>query len=87
MDPEAAPVRAVPVPPLVNLTNNYASLADQRQMLLSVRLIDLDPHDEEGGVGLVHGQARPAVAHLLQLRVLQAGRGGPAAATERGRGP
>ena len=30
VDPEAAPVRAVPVPPLVNLTNNYDSLADQR---------------------------------------------------------
>ena len=31
VDPEAAPVRAVPVPPLVNLTNNYDdSLADER---------------------------------------------------------
>ncbi len=32
--------------------------------------VELDPHDEEAGPGLVHGQDHPLVTHLLQLSVL-----------------
>jgi hypothetical protein len=32
--------------------------------------VEFDPHDEEAGPGLVHGQDHPLVTHLLQLSVL-----------------
>ncbi len=32
--------------------------------------VQFDPHDEEAGPGLVHGQDHPLVTHLLQLSVL-----------------
>ncbi len=37
---------------------------------MELAFVELDPHDEEAGPGLVHGQDHPLVTHLLQLSVL-----------------